>query len=291
MNYFEFYPGDYLRDTTSLNLTEHGAYLKLLIAYYSEEKPLPADLKKLYVITSAISAADKAATRKVAEEFFPIADDGFRHKNRVDAEIAKAQRRIQIAQQNGSKGGRKPNPAGNPPGNPSGNPVGYLGGNPEETQRATQSGEALHTPHAIHHQEQQLEARTEIPTQAGTDAGRACLLLRQAGCARVNASHPDLLAALAEGVTPEAIRDTYAEAPGKANPFAYAIATARSRHAEGAKTVSTGPPPARAMQISKTGMAVQALEAMKSENRLGDGRNLDGPAEAGLPRLGSTAGG
>ncbi|QAU22569.1 DUF1376 domain-containing protein [Dyella sp. M7H15-1] len=163
MNYFEFYPGDYLRDTTSLNLTEHGAYLRLLIAYYSKEKPLPAEHKELYQISCAISAADKAATRKVADEFFPVAVDGFRHKNRVDEEIAKAQKRIKTAQENGAKGGRKSNRLGNPPGKPTGSPAGASVGNPTGTQRGTRSGEALHTPHVIHQtpEDQEPKSRSE----------------------------------------------------------------------------------------------------------------------------------
>lgn len=64
-------------------------------------------------------------------------------------------------------------------------------------------------------------------------------------------------------------------------------ALAAQLRSEAARNGNTGPPTAtRAPQLSKTGMAVQALEAMKSENRLGNGRDSDGPAEAGLPQLG-----
>lgn len=94
MNYFELYPGDYLRDTTRLSLVEHGAYLRLLMAYYAEEQPLPGDVAELYVIAGAISAADKAAVRKVADRYFPLGPDGRRRNTRADAEIAKASARI-----------------------------------------------------------------------------------------------------------------------------------------------------------------------------------------------------
>lgn len=111
MNYFELYPGDYLRDTTRLTLTEHGAYLRLLMTYYAEEQPLPSDDTELFVIVCAVSPLEKAAVRKVADRFFPIFSDGLRHSARADAEIEKAQRRIRSAKENGSKGGRprKPN--------------------------------------------------------------------------------------------------------------------------------------------------------------------------------------
>jgi hypothetical protein len=89
------------------------------------------------------------------------------------------------------------------------------------------------------------EAST-IGLEGATLAGRACLLMRQAGCGHTNPSHVDLVAALSEGVSPEALADTAREAveSGIRRPFAWAIATARGRHADGAGTVSssTGAP-------------------------------------------------
>lgn len=136
MNYFELYPGDYLRDTMRLSLLDHGAYLRLMVAYYSEEQPLPALHADLYTITSAVSSADKAAVRKVADRYFPVGEDGLRHNNRADEEIVKAQKRIQTARENGAK-----NKAKN-------YPVDMPAGIPTDTQPHTRSGEALHTPHA-----------------------------------------------------------------------------------------------------------------------------------------------
>lgn len=69
------------------------------------------------------------------------------------------------------------------------------------------------------------------PTPPKSEAGRACLLMRQAGCVTTNPGHPDLLAALAVGVTPEALAEAAREAVElrKNNPFPWAIATARGR--------------------------------------------------------------
>lgn len=117
MNYFELYPGDYMRDTTRLSLLEHGAYLRLLMAYYSEEKPLPADSDELFLMVSAIRPADRAAVLKVADRFFPLSPDGLRRNQRADDEIAKAQRRMKAARENGKKGGSPLKKAGyNEPG-------------------------------------------------------------------------------------------------------------------------------------------------------------------------------
>lgn len=147
MNYFEFYPGDYQRDTTDLSLAEHGAYLLLLSLYYSTGEPLPADLTALYRVCRAMTSKEQTAVKLVANRFFPVGVNGLRNNARADAEISKAKRRIETAKANGGKGGRpkKENPAGIPAGNPLGIPAETQRG----TQRGTHSGEALQTPHAI----------------------------------------------------------------------------------------------------------------------------------------------
>lgn len=94
MNYFEFYPGDYLRDTTRLSLMEHGAYLRLMLAYYSDELPLPSENDDLFRIVSAQNSQEKHAVIRVANQFFPVTRDGMRHNTRADEEIAKAQGRM-----------------------------------------------------------------------------------------------------------------------------------------------------------------------------------------------------
>jgi hypothetical protein len=76
-----------------------------------------------------------------------------------------------------------------------------------------------------------VPARETPPPDSMTDAGRACRLMREAGCVGTNPQHPDLLAALAAGVTPLVLGATAAEAIelGKSRPFTWAIATARGR--------------------------------------------------------------
>jgi hypothetical protein len=116
------------------------------------------------------------------------------------------------------------------------------------------------------------EASTGSLAGKSTDAGRACRLMREAGCIHTNPSHPELVAAIAEGVTGEALADTVREGieAGKKKPFAWAISTARSRHADAiARAASAnqvprgtpapsgaGPPMA---SLSKTGAAFAAL--------------------------------
>lgn len=187
MNYFEFYPGDYMRDTADLSPTEHGCYLLLMCSYYSTERALPSEYDALYRISHAHSKIEQVALRSVVERYFSIGDDGLRHNLRADQEIAKAQPRIRAARENGGKGGRPRNlkyePTGNPPETqqkPSGLPVA----NPAETQ----PGEALHAPCSI---PQALEEHTE--TSVSVDAA-----LPAAQCPHVEivAAYHELLPAL-----------------------------------------------------------------------------------------------
>ena len=118
-----------------------------------------------------------------------------------------------------------------------------------------------------------------VKVQEPTDAGRACLLMRKAGCIQVNPSHPDLLAALAEGVTPETLADTAGEgiATGKTSPFPWAIATARSRHAEGARAPPNSILQPRTGAMGKTAMAMHMIEAMKDGRRGAQPDSIEAP--------------
>lgn len=78
----------------------------------------------------------------------------------------------------------------------------------------------------------------ESDARAPSEAGEACLQMRRAGCLSTNPHHPNLVAALAEGVTPEALAACVTEAVDRPDvsaqgAFAWAITTARNRHAAG----------------------------------------------------------
>lgn len=283
MNYFELYPGDYMRDTGELTLAEHGAYLKLLMAYYSKEKPLPGPLPELFRICGAMTKPEREAVTKVAQEFFPVNDNGQRRKNRCDEDIEKARKRIEAAKNNGKKGGRKPNPAGNPAGNPSGSE----NGNPLGTPSATQSGEALQTPDPStkEHSSKQADTTQSKPTSTGL----ACLAMRKAGCFQTNPNHPDLIAACNEGVTAEALASTVHEAlnanPPIRKPFAWAIATARGRHADGAKQIPTGESHAN---HSTPGRKLSVADQIREHARnalAGDSNVIEGEVTHASPRV------
>lgn len=79
------------------------------------------------------------------------------------------------------------------------------------------------------------DARPDSAAQAiGTAAGHAAAALNRAGC-RVVSQNPNLLAALAEGVTVELLLECYGQYPDK--PAGYVIQAARRIHAEQASPV------------------------------------------------------
>jgi len=302
--YFEMYPGDYLKDTTRLSLTDHGVYFKLMLAYYSEEQALPESLAELYVIAGASTPGDKAAVKKVAERYFPVAEDGLRHSKRCDEQIATAQ--VRIAEGQGRREDRKNSEAERQARARARRTMLFedlrnAGVVPDGMATMAQL-KALHVTHVTGDERVTSECMSRVTSHAAsrvtggvitgvntgnqtpdpisttpdtslhaqrslsgvTDAGRACLLMRQAGCHSTSPSHPDLLAALAEGVTPEELGDTAAEgltrSPPVAKPFPWAIQTARSRKAAGAtptNTTTTGGPNANSQLGSADHVAEQ----------------------------------
>jgi uncharacterized protein YdaU (DUF1376 family) len=245
VNYYERHLGDYARDTAHLSLLEHGVYTLLLDRYYATESPIPAD--QAHRVARARTRDEKAAVDAVLSEFFILADGLYRNR-RADEEIAKLQAWLTSQRENGRKGGRPRKEKKPGPEETQKEHMGFERDNPNETQlKAHQTPDTRHqtnTPDSTQ-QAPKIPEGACAPAQPSvepTERGRACLLMRAAGCSLTNPSHPDLIAALAEGVTPEALGHAAAEAVegSKTKPFAWAISVARFRHAEGARPSPTG---------------------------------------------------
>jgi len=88
MNYFEKHVGDWIKDTVSLDMTEDGAYNRLVDQCYQSERPLPADIKEVYRLARANKPAERKAVDYVLAKFFDKGPDGYTQK-RVQAEIAR----------------------------------------------------------------------------------------------------------------------------------------------------------------------------------------------------------
>jgi uncharacterized protein YdaU (DUF1376 family) len=97
--YYPFYPGDYIRDTQDLSLTEHGAYRIMLDHYYCEET-LPSDKQRLYRLCRAFTDEERKAVDNVAARFF-IQNNGCLINNRAEIEL---QRRREFLKRQSEKG-------------------------------------------------------------------------------------------------------------------------------------------------------------------------------------------
>jgi len=56
--------------------------------YYLSQGPLPPDDKAIYRICLAISRLERENAKHVANQYFPISEDGLRHNKTCDEEIA-----------------------------------------------------------------------------------------------------------------------------------------------------------------------------------------------------------
>ena len=105
MNYYRRYVGDYMRDTASLSIAEHGAYNLLLDYAYATERPIPSDRDEVLRLLRAFTAEERKAVDKVLSRFWVLGEDGYRNP-RVDEELAKASKLIEKQKANGALGGR-----------------------------------------------------------------------------------------------------------------------------------------------------------------------------------------
>lgn len=280
MNYVEFYPGDYMRDTAHLSLAEHGAYVLLLLHYYATEKPLPNDNPTLFRIARSMGEIEKESVIRVAEQFFPVSDDdGMRHSARADRETVKARSRVESARENGKRGGRPPKPSNNPTLNPNG------------TQPLTQTITGLKAPHMPHAIEEprskaheQQAARTtasrfdEFWSAYPVKKGRADAAAKWKA-RKLDAIADTILADVKlrqtndrdwiEGYVPHG--STYVNGRGWEDGMKPINGLALLPNSGGGRT-NAAP--------GKTAQAIQALEDMKNGNRLDSGRDLDWDAEA-----------
>ncbi len=138
------YVGDYLRDTTRLTTEQHGAYLLLIMDYWTNG-PLPDDDSALAQVTRLQPVAWKRNRAAIAR-LFHIADGEWHHK-RIDEELHRAQQFIAKQKANGSKGGRpKKNPDNKPDESqkkPMGSDGDIPGHNPDESPSPSPSPNPL----------------------------------------------------------------------------------------------------------------------------------------------------
>lgn len=87
MNFFKLYPGDYMRDTGTLTMTEHGAYLLMLMHFYATQKPLP-ETPLLYRMLRVYKPTEKRAVDTILRLFWIRNEVGFISK-RAQSDVEK----------------------------------------------------------------------------------------------------------------------------------------------------------------------------------------------------------
>lgn len=104
MNFFKLYIGDYQRDTGTLTLAEHGAYMLMLQQLYATEMPLPVG-RDLHRLLRADSKAERDAIDRVASKFWRETEDGLVNERALE-EIRKGSHQREVNRAVGKRGGR-----------------------------------------------------------------------------------------------------------------------------------------------------------------------------------------
>lgn len=96
------YIGEYLADTMHLSISEHGAYILLMMDYWIKGPP-PDDDRVLATITKTSKVQWKKIRTNLVS-FFSISDDGFWRHKRIDAELANARNISEVRSKAGASG-------------------------------------------------------------------------------------------------------------------------------------------------------------------------------------------
>lgn len=244
MNFFKLYIGDYQRDTGTLSLAEHGAYLLMLQHFYATEQPLPEG-RALHRLLRCETKVEREAADFVASQFWQKTDAGLVNDRAMQefgraAEISETNRAIALKREEKKRERRE---------------------HEQSTKRAQSVPKTCHeqstnqTPDTRHQtktktgvtdavQDSTTVGAGEIACGAApgpsTSAGDACKAMIRAGVSpgQVNPGHATLLALIDAGATTEEFGTTAAECVGKGKPsFAYVLGTVKRRREEAAKLV------------------------------------------------------
>lgn len=228
--------GDFLASTAAWEGEERALYM-LLLAYQWTSGPLPAEPKRLARMCQYDPKAFAKLWPTVAPKF--DATDAGLVNRRLEEHRAKSERISKVNEERARGAASKrwrDAPSIAPSIAPSNAPS--IAG-PDAIHPIPSHPAVLPTsPPESRSPPGPAQAGAREPEPPISPAGQACRSMREAGCLDVNPSHPNLLAALAEGVTPQQLGDLAREMPGKR--FAYLVATARSRRVDVPAVAASG---------------------------------------------------
>jgi len=119
-------------------------------------------------------------------------------------------------------------------------PVGTRQGNGASSPSSSSSNLSSSTSTTV--EETFVRAQLEAPDARATAAGKACKAIMAHGI-QANPSHPELIAAIAEGITTQEFADAALECKNKGKSFPYLIAMVRRRKGEAAASTLRKPEP------------------------------------------------
>lgn len=84
MHYYQHHIGDFIKDTANLNDHQLATYMRMLWSYYSDEKPIAADVEDI----AFAMRSDEKTVRLLLKHYFTESSEGWRH-SRCDKEISR----------------------------------------------------------------------------------------------------------------------------------------------------------------------------------------------------------
>lgn len=232
MNFFKLYIGDYQRDTGTLSLAEHGAYLLMLQHFYATENPLPIG-RDLHRLLRCETKTERDAVDSVVARFWKVTESGLVNERAIQefgraAEISETNRSIALAREAKKRANRE---------------------HEQSTNRAQSVPDSCHeritnqTPDTRHQTKTYpVDTHTQPQSPAGVcvfPVSDCCKALVDAGirATSINQGHPKLLALVEAGATVTEFGETARECVEKGNPgFAYVLGTMTRRREQAATT-------------------------------------------------------
>lgn len=132
-SWMPIYIADYLRDTSTLSASEHGAYLLLIMEAWTQGGPLPLDSERRRRV-SRMDPKDWRRSEAVVMAFFYIEGDVYRHK-RIEEELEIARASVEQKSAAGKASARERARQRIANGKANGNPTGVATAGPTEGQR------------------------------------------------------------------------------------------------------------------------------------------------------------
>lgn len=300
MNFVKLYIGDYLRDTGTLTLAQHGAYSLMLLEHYATERPLPMG-RELHRLLRAENKAERDAIDFVATKYWREECGGLVN-TRAEKEISRATHQREVNQAIGKLGGRpkrteqEPEPRTESVSDGETDTATESVSEPEpnrnpnqtpDTRQPENKGEPVFTGPQRARPPDDPEPPPEAAGHAPTPAGSVCRSMRQAGLAAVNPGDPRLLALLAQGITEAELVGVAVEAVagGKGWAWVLHVVAARRREAAAIAVAPGGPPKQRGPAAPNTTVPSDAAERTAAMLREQAGRVAIAPSPETLARL------